>query len=195
MDTRVPEGTLERAGISESATSFPFTEYATQSRRFPGVVAPNTDSGEFYEQSGTLRHHRRRNTRPTSRQRRFRTEQVLVFIIEQLGCGKLSSYSVRTVGAERSGCPAFNGPKADRSLPLWANTLRDAAEMHRRFRCEEIAGHLPNQRIAQLSGGWGFPASLIGSSNEKAGRRGAPGLSRVGVGAHAHLGNAGAIAS
>jgi hypothetical protein len=88
---------------------------------------------------------------------RFRTEQSLVFLIKQLGCDTLSGHSVRTVGTQHAGCSSFNGREAGRSLPLRPNARRDAAEMRRRFRCEEIAAHLrepmgsPVSRRAGLS--------------------------------------------
>src|SRR6266446_917777 len=97
------------------------------------------------------RDHRRRNIRATT-QRRFCPEQVLVFVIE-LGCGKLSGHSVRTVGTERWGCSSFNGAEADRPLPLWTNALRDAAKMRRRFWCQKIAARpmeSPARRRAEL---------------------------------------------
>jgi hypothetical protein len=129
-------GVCSRLGVE-----FSFAAVCRNVHQEAGVLqgcGPNTDSGEFYEQSGTRRHHRRRDTRSTSQQRRFRTEQVLIFAIEQLGCDRLSGHPVRALGTEHSGWAAFNGPEADRSMPLWANALGDPAEMRRRFWCEEI---------------------------------------------------------
>ena len=106
---------------------------------FSGGCCPDTDSEEFfYDQSDTRRLHCPRDIRSTGQQRRLRTEQVLIVVIEQLGCDRLSGHPVRALGTEHSGWAAFNGPEADRSVPLWANALGDPAEMRRRFWCEEI---------------------------------------------------------
>jgi hypothetical protein len=99
---------------------------------------PNTNSGEFYGQIGTRRHHCRRDTRSTAQQRRFRTEQIVV--IEQFGCNKHSGHTVRAVSAGYSGRATVNGPEADRPLSLRPNALRHAAQMRRGFWREEIAG-------------------------------------------------------
>jgi hypothetical protein len=101
------------------------------------------------------RDHRRRNIRATTR-RRFCPEQVIVFVIDQFGRGKLSGYSVRTVGTERWGCSSINGGKADRPLPLWPNTLRDAAKMRRRFWRKKIAAQARDSPAQQRAG---FPAA------------------------------------
>jgi hypothetical protein len=91
-------------------------------------------------QSDTRRLHCPRDIRSTAQQRRLRTEQVLIVVIEQLGCDRLSGHPVRTVSANR--CPSFNGRETDRPLPLRPNAHRNAAEMRRRFWCEEIVIHL-----------------------------------------------------